>query len=202
VGGTPDRDPFLEEADEGDTMDDDEAEFRSFVTARWPSLVRTAYLITTDRGIAEDCVQEALVSVHRRWRQLDRAGNPDGYTRKAVVNAALSWRRRRRVREVELGTAEETIRPAAESASLGLGSASADVVAALRELPLLMRAAVALRYLEDRSESETASLLGCSLGTVKSATSRGIAKLRVVLAENDAPPKPGPTNTYTEGARS
>lgn len=75
---------------------DDDAGFRQFVTARWPALVQSAYLITVDRGIAEDCVQEALTRVHRRWHRLGD-GNPEPYVRKAVVNAALSWRRKRRI---------------------------------------------------------------------------------------------------------
>src|SRR4051794_32257077 len=80
---------------------EDDAGFRQFVTAHWPALVQSAYLITVDRGIAEDCVQEALTRVHRRWHRLGD-GNPEPYVRKAVVNAALSWRRKRRIREVPL----------------------------------------------------------------------------------------------------
>jgi len=81
--------------------------FRVFVVARWPSLVTTAYLVTGDTGIAEDCVQEALTRVHRHWRRLRLDGDPEAYARRAVVNAALSWRRRRRVIEVPLAAAGE-----------------------------------------------------------------------------------------------
>ena len=59
-------------------MDDDETDFREFVTTRWSSLVYTACLITTDRGIAEDCVQEAMTRVHRHWRRVRINGNPAG----------------------------------------------------------------------------------------------------------------------------
>ena len=69
---------------------DDEADFEEFVTTRWSTLVGTAYLITTDRGTAEDRVQEALTRVHRKWRKLRREGNPARYAHRAVVNAALS----------------------------------------------------------------------------------------------------------------
>jgi RNA polymerase sigma-70 factor (sigma-E family) len=155
----------------------DEEDFRQFVAARWPALVQSAYLITVDRGIAEDCVQEALARVHQRLRHI-RDDNPEPYVRKAVVNAALSWRRKRRIREVPL--------EAAPAPSLGyeprFATRNEQLITALRSLPPLMRAAVALRYLEDRSEAETARLIGCSTGTVKSAASRGVAKLRIALA--------------------
>ncbi len=158
---------------------DDEADFREFVTVRWPALVTAAYLITTDQGIAEDCVQEALARVHRRWGKLRRDGNPAGYAYRSVINAALSWRRRRRIREVALtGSIDQ---PDRETADFGVGGFDSTLLAALRSLPPQMRAAVMLRYLEDRSEAETARLLGCSVGAVKSTTSRGVAKLRAAL---------------------
>lgn len=174
-------------------MDDDEADFREFVTLRWSSLVTTAYLITTDRGIAEDCVQEAMARVHRHWRSVRRDGKPAAYARQAVVNAALSWRRRRRIREVPLTPADQATRSAAEPVDQRVQGVDPTLLAALRSLPPQMRAAVALRYLEDRSEAETAVLLGCSVGTVKSSTSRGVARLRAVL-------EPAPL-TDREGAR-
>jgi RNA polymerase sigma-70 factor (sigma-E family) len=183
------------DAELGRPMDDDEADFRVFVTARWPGLVATAYLITTDRGTAEDCVQEALTRVHRRWSRLRRDGNPDGYTHRAVVNAALSWRRKRRIREVPLSPVEESGPAATASVDQNLSDADADLIAALRSLPPLMRAAVALRYLEDRSEAETARLLGCSVGTVKSSASRGVARLRAALNRSRT------GNASPEGAR-
>lgn len=158
----------------------DEEAFRQFVAARWPALVQSAYLITVDRGIAEDCVQEALVKVHQRWHTI-RDDNPEPYVRKAVVNAALSWRRKRRIREVPLDSA-----PAPATGPEGEHlHRNERLIGALRSLPPLMRAAVALRYLEDCSEAETARLIGCSVGTVKSASSRGVAKLRLALAKTE-----------------
>jgi RNA polymerase sigma-70 factor (sigma-E family) len=174
-------------------MDDDEADFREFVTLRWSSLVTTAYLITTDRGIAEDCVQEAMARVHRHWRSVRRDGKPAAYARQSVVNAALSWRRRRRIREVPLTPVDHAVRPAPEPVDQGVQGIDPTLLAALRSLPPQMRAAVALRYLEDRSEAETAVLLGVSVGAVKSSTSRGVARLRTAL-------EPAP-RTDREGAR-
>lgn len=147
--------------------------FREFVESRWSSLVGTAYLVTADRGLAEDCVQEALTRVHRRWRALQREGNPEAYARRSVVNAALSWRRRRRVAEVPLPSAADLPAPADSGARL-----DAELIQALRALPPRMRAVVVLRYVEDRSEADTAELLGCTTGTVKSSAHRGLARLR------------------------
>ena len=166
-------------------VDDDG--FRAFVNMRWPSLVATAYLITADRGVAEDCVQEALARVHRRWDRIPE-GAPVAYSHRAVVNAALSWRRRRRVAEVPLA-------PGFDPAGASGPDDAVDPVllAALRSLPPRMRAAVVLRYLEDLSEAETARVLGCSVGTVKSATHRGVARLRAALgdqAQEESPDTP------------
>ncbi len=162
-------------------MDDDEAAFRDFVATRWSSLVSTAYYITTDRGVAEDCVQEALTAVHRRWRRVRQNGKAGAYAHRAVVNAALSWRRRRRIHEVPLGPSSVSGLAATTPVGQGLDGVEEALLAALRSLPPRMRAAVALRYLEDRSEAETAQLLGCSIGTVKSTTSRAVTKLRAAL---------------------
>lgn len=154
-------------------MGGDDGGFRDFVESRWPGLVATAYLVTADRGLAEDCVQEALTRVHGRWRALQGDGNPEAYARRSVLNAALSWRRRRRIAEVPLRAAADPPAPADPGARL-----DAELIRALRALPPRMRAVVVLRYVEDRSEAETADLLGCSTGTVKSSGHRGLARLR------------------------
>jgi RNA polymerase sigma-70 factor (sigma-E family) len=168
-------------------MQDDEADFREFVSTRWSALVATAYLITTDRGIAEDCVQEAMTRVHRHWRRVRQDGKPAAYAHRAVVNAARSWRRRRQIREVPLTAPDQSSHPAAEPVDQRVEGVDPLMLAALRSLPPQMRAAVALRYLEDRSEAETAQLLGCSVGTVKSSASRGVARLRSALTPMSEP---------------
>ncbi len=159
--------------------------FHAFVVARWAPLVRTAYLVTGDTGIAEDCAQDALVSLHRHWSRLDQVGNPEAYARRAVINAALSWRRRRRSRDLPLAAAGQVPAPGGPASSL-----DPDLVAALRELPTRMRAVVVLRFIEDLSEAETAAALSCAVGTVKSAAHRGLARLRQTLpahTSNDEP---------------
>lgn len=82
-----------------------EEEFRRFVQARWHALVRTAYLLTGDRGRAEDLVQQTLVKVHRRWSHIASAESPYAYTWAALANESASWWRRRRVAET-LGDAQ------------------------------------------------------------------------------------------------
>ena len=139
-------------------MDDDDG-FEAFVAARWGPLVGTAYLVTGDRGIAEDCVQEALVRMHRRWRRVNARGQV-AYANRAVMNAALSWRRRRRLAEVPLNV--DAHAPAQEPGDPT--DVDPRLLAALWSLPPRARAAVVLRFLEDRSEVETASILGCSVG--------------------------------------
>jgi RNA polymerase sigma-70 factor (sigma-E family) len=177
-------------------MTDDEEAFRVFAAARWQALVATAWLVTADRQLAEDCVQEALVAVRRHWPRVHRDGHPEAYARRAVLNRALNWRRRRRIAEISVEHVPD-VRVAAEAQ----GELDPELVAVLRRLPPRMRAVIALRYVEDRSESETAQLLGCSIGTVKSTAHRGLARLRGVLANVDpatSPPVGGPAAIGTE----
>lgn len=154
---------------------DAEARFRDFVGLRWTALVRTACIVTADRQIAEDCVQEALVRVHRHWARIEADGRPEAYARRAAINSALSWRRSRKIREIAWdGVAE----PEGPQPSDRLDD---DLAAALRSLPPRMRAVVALRFIENLSVTETALELGCSEGTVKSAAHKGLEKLRTAL---------------------
>ncbi len=156
--------------------------FREFVDARWPALVRFAWTLVGERGLAEDLVQTALERTWRRWRHV-RDGGAEAYVRTAVVHLAVSGRRRRMFRETPLdeGTDPRRLRCglATGSGDLAEDRAVQDAVwLELQELPPRMRAVVVLRFLEDQSEARTAELLGCSIGTVKSQTSRAMARLR------------------------
>jgi RNA polymerase sigma-70 factor (sigma-E family) len=153
-----------------------EESFDEFVRSRSGALLRSAYLLTTDRHAAEDLLQDVLERVYVRWRRIRWA--PEAYARRALVHQAISrWRyRRRRPEEPRSGGVD---RAAADHAN-GVVTRQL-VLSALRELPPRQRAAVVLRYLDDLSEADTARLLGCSVGAVKSHTSRGLAKLRVLL---------------------
>ncbi|WP_219463028.1 SigE family RNA polymerase sigma factor [Nonomuraea rhizosphaerae] len=153
--------------------DEDEAAFDEFLAARATSLLRTAILVCgATHHDAEDLVQHALEKVYRHWPRI-RHDNPEAYARKVVVNAAISRARRRRVvREITFARPPDT---AADSPDLDLRDT---LITELRRLPPKMRAVIVLRYWEDQSEQDTASLLGCSPGTVKSQAARGLARIR------------------------
>lgn len=163
-----------------------EADFTDFVTHRAPALLRTAFLLCGgDRGAAEDLLQEVLERAYPRWRRI--RSKPEAYLRASLANAAANrWRTRsRRVNEVPLDEATPITRIGHEQQILDHDQ----VVRALRHLPPRMRAVLVLRYFDDMSEADVAKALRCSIGTVKSQTSRGLVRLRELLEEAPAPEK-------------
>jgi RNA polymerase sigma-70 factor (sigma-E family) len=159
---------------------DGEAGFREFVVRRRGSLLRTAYLLTGDDGHAEDLVQTALLKTYRHWDRIAAEGEPTAYVRRVLVTTATSWRRR-------LLSTEQVMDAVPEQAHYDrYPERSAAVMDALRALPPRMRAVVVLRYYEDQTEAQTAQLLGCSVGTVKTQSSRAMARLREALAADPA----------------
>ncbi|MDT0274823.1 SigE family RNA polymerase sigma factor [Blastococcus goldschmidtiae] len=155
---------------------DSEAGFADFVGQWSPALLRVAFLLTGDRGLAEDLLQTALLKTSRRWSKLadHRAAYP--YVRRVLVTTYASWRRRHRVGEVLTDQLPEHGGAGGEPVPTGRA------VAALDALPPRMRAVIVLRFYEDLSEADTAAALGCSVGSVKSQASRGLARLRVELS--------------------
>lgn len=152
----------------------DTATFDEFVAARSRSLLRTAYLLTHDHALAEDLLQTALTKAWFAWKRID--GRPEPYVRKILVNTYASWWRRKWIGEQpteELPEHEQS--PGRDEAS----GEPADLWTAMERLPRRMRAVVVLRYFEDLTEAQTAEVLGCSVGTVKSQTSKALAKLRI-----------------------
>ena len=159
-------------------MNERDEQFHDFVLARRAGLVRTATLLTAgDAHLAEDLVQQTLTKLYVAWPSFRRADNPDGYVRRALVNA-LTDERRRLWRKREKPVAELPDR-----APLFNGEPqNADALrVALRALPPRMRAAVVFRYFYDLGVAETADALGCSEGTVKSQTARALDRLRDAL---------------------
>ncbi|TFV62147.1 UNVERIFIED_ORG: SigE family RNA polymerase sigma factor [Bacillus sp. AZ43] len=149
--------------------------FREFVTAQRGGLLRTAYLLTGDTGHAEDLVQTALLKTYKHWDRVAAAGDPKAYVRRVLVTTSVSWRRR-------LLSTEQVMDALPEQAHYDSHpERSTAVIEALRALPPRMRAVVVLRYYEDRTEAQTAELLGCSVGTVKTQASRAMARLRTAL---------------------
>ncbi|MBA2955285.1 SigE family RNA polymerase sigma factor [Nocardioides sp. MAH-18] len=157
----------------------DVAMFDEFVVARSQALVRSAYLLMQDEGLAEDLVQTALTKSWFAWQRID---DPEAYVRRVMVTTATSWWRRRWIGETPSGErlAEDAVVVADPSAE------SQDLWDAIGRLPRRQRAVVVLRYMEDRTESETAELMGCSVGTVKSQCAKALAKLRVDPAVGSA----------------
>lgn len=151
------------------------SDFDEFVRDSSPGLLRAAYLLTGDRGHAEDVVQTALLQVARKWRRI--RGEPAPYARRAVVNLAKNhWRDRFR----RLHESTATVDP-------GYAPPDADVLLqqvllpAVMDLPARQRAVLVLRYFEDLSIEQTAATLDCSTGTVKSQTHDALNKLRLAL---------------------
>ncbi|GII85470.1 RNA polymerase sigma24 factor [Sphaerisporangium siamense] len=153
--------------------EEDEAAFDEFLAARSTALLRTAILVCgASAHDAEDLAQGALEKVYRHWPRI-RHDNPEAYARKIVVNAAISRSRRRRViQEITFARPPDTPAPESDPDLRGV------LIEELRRLPARMRAVVVLRYWEDMSEAETAAMLGCSAGTVKSQAARGLARIR------------------------
>jgi RNA polymerase sigma-70 factor (sigma-E family) len=153
--------------------------FSSYVRARQPVLLRTARSLTANPSDAEDLLQTALTKTYVAWERIEDHRALDGYVRRALVNTRTSQWRKRKVDEF---ACDELPEP--EPASPG-GDDPAEQQAlhdaiwrAIMKLPTRQRAMVVLRYYEDLSEAQTAEVLGVSIGTVKSAVSRALGKLR------------------------
>jgi RNA polymerase sigma-70 factor (sigma-E family) len=144
--------------------------FRDLVSSRYSVLLRTAFLLTGDRGHAEDLVQQALLRVYEAVRKEAEPESLEAYTRTAMLRLALRWRQTlwRRERPAEIPDVGAHF-----DLDLGL-----QVRQALRALPMDQRAVVVLRYFEGLSEQEAAEALGIAVGTAKSRLSRGIAAMR------------------------
>ena len=149
--------------------------FDEYVQSRYGELLRFAYVLTGDRHLADDLVQEALEQTGVHWRRVRRQDDPEGYVRRIIVNRFLNrtrlLRRERLVAEVpERGHHVD-------------GEPRDEALWRLVALPpRQQRAVLVLRFFLDLSESQVAEVLGCSIGTVKSNGSRAMAKLRAVLA--------------------
>jgi len=155
----------------------DTGAYREFVSARMEQWRRTAYLLCGDWHTADDLVSTALVKLYRHWRRASAMQNPEAYVRKILLRAWLDERRRPWHRE-------HAYAELPERAGGGDPSAVADQIAVLgllAELPPRRRAVLVLRYFCDLSVEETADLLGCSAGTVKSQAARALESLRARL---------------------
>lgn len=153
----------------GDELD----AFDAFARGRMRELLRFAHVLTGDPHRAADLVQDALERTLMSWDRVVRKDDPEAYVRRAIVNRSVSiWRRTRRERLVaESPDRAYDVKPGHDDELWG----------ALATLPPRQRAVLVLRYYEDLSEADTAAALGCSVGTVKSQTSKGLARLRTTM---------------------
>jgi RNA polymerase sigma-70 factor (sigma-E family) len=170
--------------------------FDEFVRARSSALLRTAYLLTGDLGHAEDMLQTALLRAARHWPRAREA--PDAYLRRVLVNLSHDRLRHlfRRPREAPLppetrdGASPRPVNgsvagsPAAGDPALDRVTERGALAPVLARLPVRQRQVLVLRYFEDLSIEQTAELLGCTTGAVKSYTSRALSRLRAQLTEN------------------
>jgi RNA polymerase sigma-70 factor (sigma-E family) len=145
------------------------------VADRGEQLLRTAVLLAGSREAGEDLLQEALLRLLRHWPRV--AGDPEGYLRRTLYNLAVDgWRRQRAGRQrLRMLRAAAVPDGADSTAVVDLRDA---LVRLLVQLPPRQRSLIVLRYWEQLSEAEVAEVLGCSIGAVKSGTSRGLARLR------------------------
>jgi RNA polymerase sigma-70 factor (sigma-E family) len=172
-------------------------ELERLLAERGRDLMRTAALLAGSRQDGEDLLQAALERLLRRGRRLD---NPAGYLRRTLYNlAADGWRRQGAWRRklVIIGASD----PAGEADVMAAVDLRDALMRVLRMLPPQQRAVIVLRYWEQLSQAETATMLGCSEGTVKSAASRGLQRMRE-LTRSWQEPEGGPERGTKSGLRT
>jgi RNA polymerase sigma-70 factor (sigma-E family) len=175
----------MSEDEPPDVIGNDDSSFEDFVAGSSARLFTMARLLTGgNRAEAEDLLQGAYERAYRRWGRITRRADPERYVRQILVNASIDrWRRIRRHPEIPLAGSGADPRTADTAAAI----ADRDLlIRGLAALPPRQRAVLVLRYFEDLSEAETATMLGCSVGTVKSQAARGLARLRDGTSEAGA----------------
>jgi RNA polymerase sigma-70 factor (sigma-E family) len=162
---------------------DSEADYTTYVSARLTALHRAAYLLCgVDKDRADDVVQVTITKLYRSWKRASRADNVDAYVHRMLVRTYIDERRRLWSLVRLLPHTEDGL--AGVDEPYGTVDDRGVVVAALRTLPPRQRAVLVLRFLLDRPVEEVAETLGCSVGTVKSQSSRGLAVLRAALLDH------------------
>ncbi len=151
----------------------DRVDFDEFVAARSVPLLRAAWMLTGDWQLAEDLLQTVLTKCFLRWRRI--GGGEEAYVRRALFTTYVTWWRRRWSGEYPANAVDEA--PSSDDSYADVDVRRA-LVAALAKLPRRQRAVVVLRYYCDSSVVETAQIMGCSVGTVKSQAAKALATLR------------------------
>ncbi|WP_371781227.1 SigE family RNA polymerase sigma factor [Streptosporangium subroseum] len=149
-------------------------DFAEYVVQRHDRLCRTAYLLTRDWAVAEDLVQTSLAKAWAAWRRIE--GDPDRYVYRIIVNTHASWWRRRWRGEVPTDAVPEE--PVERDFARTMVDHDA-LWAAIGILSKRQRTVIVLHYFDELTLQQVADTLGCSLSTVKTQLSRGLARLRV-----------------------
>lgn len=162
----------------------DRGAFEAYVRERWEPLLRTAALLTGDAHAAEDLVQESLVRAARHWHRVD-PGAVDAYVRRVMYTRSVdAWRwRRRQPDPVDTSGTEGSRHVVSRPDATDEAATRLTLLDALARLTPRQRAVLVARFYEDRTEVETARLLGCSVSTVKSQTRHSLGRLRVLAPE-------------------
>jgi RNA polymerase sigma-70 factor (sigma-E family) len=178
-----------------------EESFTAFVRASGERHLRVAVLLTGDWHAAEDLVQSSLAKLYRAWPAVDQvSGYPDAYLRRIMVNTQRSWWRARWRRETPVAQLPDHPGRGEDADQRAL---AVSIRQALLRLSARQRAVLVLRYYEDLTEAEIASLLGCSAGSVKAHAHRGLRALRGELTLGGQwPPGEPPAVAQTSGAKS
>ncbi|MBP2329831.1 RNA polymerase sigma-70 factor (sigma-E family) [Kibdelosporangium banguiense] len=152
--------------------------YDQFVTDRLDRLLRYATALTCDRYLAQDIVQDVLLRAQPRWARIAAMDAPYLYVKRMVTNEYLSWRRRKAARDI--ATSSKTLDTLAPPVSdPAIRHAERDAMRArIAVLPRKQRAAIVLRYYEDCTDAEIATVLNCTEGTVRSHLSRALQALR------------------------
>ncbi|MEU8327585.1 SigE family RNA polymerase sigma factor [Micromonospora sp. NPDC048839] len=159
-------------------MMDAEREFVEYVSARLPSLHRTAFLMCGDAHLADDVVQQTITALYVHWRKVSRADNVDAYVHRMLVHKLVDEKRLSWSKVRLSGSTPEPERPVLPHDEVAERDS---LVAALAHLPRGQRTVLVLRFLCDLSLADTAAAMGCSEGNVKSQTARALAAIRQVL---------------------
>ena len=152
-----------------------EEEYSWYFRGEYQSVLRTVFLIVGDRESARDVTQEAFIRLFRYWKRVSTYDRPEAWVRHVAVRLGIQQVRRRRLQELLTPTAEPE--PVVDP---GIW----DVQQAVKELPPMQRATVALFYFEDRPSAEIARILDCSESTVRVHLHKARRKLAAVLKES------------------
>ncbi|PPK69879.1 SigE family RNA polymerase sigma factor [Actinokineospora auranticolor] len=156
--------------------------FEEFLAERLAPLLRYATTLTCDPHQAQDIVQDVLLRAQQRWTEIARLDLPSAYVKRMVTNEFLSWRRRRWTRDVSVPHGVMVDLVAASADPTTAVDDRAVLLAGIARLPRKQRAAIVLRYYDNRTDAEIADELRCSEGTVRSHISRAVDRLRADLA--------------------